>query len=208
MAHIARCGEPCGAAVHQRGTGVTAFAAAITHGNNNMTQAQARIAQRRNTPVTATHSGVTQVELIWVEKRIEHWLRFGRQAGDQIVDRRRRIVRFAPYAVFAFVRWQANDYGTVRSNIDIVRAVAPGQAYVTLPHVQPGGELLLHIHGWPKVIQVLRLIDGVEALGIDAADAAPDYWRHVHNRLSSGDVARGYSRERHQAWLSRQKLAS
>ena len=30
---------------------------------------------------------------------------------------------------------------------------------------------------------MLQLIDAVEALDIDPADAAPDYWHHVHNRL-------------------------
>ena len=47
--------------------------------------------------------GMTRVELTWIEKRIEHWIRFGRVAVDEIVDRRRRIVRFRPGAVFAFV---------------------------------------------------------------------------------------------------------
>jgi hypothetical protein len=70
-----------------------------------------------------TGDGFTHVELTWIEKRIEHWIRFGRVAREQIVDRRRRIVSFRPGAVFAFVRWAANDYGTVISRIDIVRAV-------------------------------------------------------------------------------------
>ena len=38
------------------------------------------------------------------------------------------------------------------------------------------------------------MIDTVEALGIDAADAAPDYWRHVHNRLSAGEAPRSLHR--------------
>jgi hypothetical protein len=29
----------------------------------------------------------------------------------------------------------------------------------------------------------MQAIDIVEALGIDPADAAPEHWRHVHNRL-------------------------
>src|SRR5204862_125170 len=78
---------------------------------------------------------MTCVELTWIEKRIEHWIRFGRVAADEIVDRRRRIVRFRPGAIFAFVRWAANDYGTVSSRIDIVRAVGAGEAFTTLPFV-------------------------------------------------------------------------
>ena len=43
--------------------------------------------------------------------------------------------------------------------------------------------------GWPKVERVLQAIDAIEALGVDPADVAPDYWRHVHNRLRAGEIA-------------------
>jgi hypothetical protein len=36
---------------------------------------------------------LTHVELIWFEKRIEQWIRFGRDVAEQILDRRRRILR-------------------------------------------------------------------------------------------------------------------
>jgi hypothetical protein len=148
----------------------------------------------------------THVELVWIEKRIEHWIRFGRVAQERIIDRRRRAVSFRSHAVFALVRWSSNCFGTIRSHIDIVRAVSPGEPYSTLPSVSPGGELLLSIHGWPKVERVLRAIDAVEAIGIDGCDAAPDHWCHVHNRLSAGIEPRVYSAERHRAWLLRREL--
>ena len=150
--------------------------------------------------------GMTRVELTWIEKRIEHWIRFGRVAVDEIVDRRRRIVRFRLGAIFAFVRWAANDYGTVSSRIDIVRAVEPNEPYQTLPFVQPGGDILLKIEGWPRVEQVLRHIDAVEAIDIQPHDVAPDHWRHVANRMSTGQEPRAYTRERHQAWLKRREI--
>jgi Protein of unknown function (DUF2840) len=153
-------------------------------------------------------SDLTHVELLWLEKRIENWIRFGRVAEEQILDRRRRIVSFAPGSVFAFVRWASNDFGTLVSRIDIVRAVMPGQRHATVPYVRPGGETLLRISGWPKVERVLQRIDVVEALGIDPADVAPDYWRHVQNRLSVDEAPRSYTQLRHQAWLRRRKIAS
>lgn len=148
----------------------------------------------------------TEVEIIWIEKRLEHWIRFGWLAGEQILTRRSRVLSFRPDAVFAFVRWSANDYGTVHSRIDILRAVRPGQAYTTVPFVRPGGESLLSIEGWPQVRRVLEAIDAVEAAGLDPCDAAPDHWRHVHNRLSAGQAPRLYTAERHQAWLRRKAL--
>jgi len=36
-------------------------------------------------------------------------------------------------SIFAFVRWTSNDYGTVLSRIDILRAVEPGERYSTVP---------------------------------------------------------------------------
>ena len=149
---------------------------------------------------------LTHVELIWLEKRIEHWIRFGRDVAEQILDRRRRILSFAPNSVFAYVRWAANDFGTVVSRIDILRAVGPGEAFSTVAYVRPGGEILLRLSGWPKVERVLQAIDAVEQLGIDPADACPDHWRHVQNRLASGDAPRPYTRERHCAWLLRRRI--
>src|SRR3546814_1368385 len=35
-----------------------------------------------------------------------------------------------------------------------------------------------------KVAQVVRQIDAIEAAGIYPCEVAPDYWRHVHNRLA------------------------
>ncbi|MBX7482018.1 DUF2840 domain-containing protein [Qipengyuania qiaonensis] len=150
--------------------------------------------------------GLTHVELTWIEKRIEHWIRFGRVENDRIVDRRRRIVSFRPGVVFAFVRWAANDYGTIMSRIDVVRAVAAEEPFTTLPFVRPGGEILLSIQGWPKVSKVLAAIDAADEAGVDPCDAAPDHWRHVHNRIAAGLEPRAYTLERHQAWLKRVKV--
>ena len=151
---------------------------------------------------------LTYVELTWLEKRIEHWIRFGKIVSEKVLDRRRRVVSFAPSSLFAFVRWASNDFGTVISRIDIVRAVRPGEAYSTLPFVRPGGDILLRISGWPKVERVLQVIDAMEAAGIDPFNAAPDHWRHVHNRLTASEEPRPYTRTRHYAWLLRQRAGA
>ncbi|MGE4306612.1 MAG: DUF2840 domain-containing protein [Novosphingobium sp.] len=153
-------------------------------------------------------SYLTRVELTWIEQQVENWIRFGRIVDDKILDRHRRVVGFAPGSVFAFVRWAANDYGTISSRIDIVRAVNPGEPHTTLPFVRPGGDILLHLEGWPKVERVLQAIDAVEALDIDPADVAPDYWRHVPSRIRAGQEPRAYTRTRHEAWLLRLKVTS
>ncbi|MBR0962519.1 DUF2840 domain-containing protein [Tardiphaga sp. 538_B7_N1_4] len=150
---------------------------------------------------------LTHVELTWQAKRIEHRIRFGHPVATARLDRHRRRVSFAPGAIFAVMRWAANDFGTVLSRIDVLRAVQAEESFTTVPLVQPGGVILLTISGWPKVERVLQAIDGVEALGIDPADAAPEHWHHVHNRLSVGDTPRTYTMTRHKAWLKRRRVA-
>src|SRR5258708_31141735 len=136
--------------------------------------------------ITVAADTHTYVNLIWIEKRVQRWIRFGHVASEQIIDRQRSIVAFAPGDVFAFVRWASNDFGTVVSRIDILRAVRAGEPCSTVGFVRPGGGGLLRLYGWPKVERVLPAIDAVEALGIDPADAAPHHWRPIHNRLKGG----------------------
>jgi hypothetical protein len=151
---------------------------------------------------------LTHVDLLWIKQRVENRIRFGRIDQQHVIDRHWRVVSFAAGSVFAFVRWASNTYGTVNSRIDILRAVAPGERYITVPDVHPGGDSLLQISGWPRVEKVLQAIEVVEALSIDPADVAPEHWRHVHNRLSVGHRPRPYTRSRHEAWLHRRRVMS
>jgi hypothetical protein len=151
---------------------------------------------------------LTHVDLLWIRQRVENRIRFGRTEQQHVIDRHWRVVSFSTGSIFAFVRWAANASGTVISRIDILRAVAPDERYVTVPDVHPGGDSLLRTSGWPRVEKVLQAIEAVEALGIDPADVAPDYWRHVHNRLSVGDRPQPYTQTRHHAWLQRKRVMS
>ena len=150
----------------------------------------------------------TLVELTWRHKRIEHWIRFGHKSYERILDRHRSIVGFAPNSIFAFVRWAANDFGTIISRIDIVRAVRRDEPFQTLPFVRPGGEILLRLDGWPKVERVLQAIDVIERIGIDPEEVSPYHWRHIHNRLAAGHEPRAYTLEHHRAFLLRLRAES
>lgn len=164
-------------------------------------------------PVTPRHvrgddPPLTHVTLVWRQGVQEDWLRFGKPVAERIIDRRTRVESYAPDQVFALVRWASNDYGTHRSLLVIVRAVGHGEACSTLPQVDPGGEILLSVRGWPKVRTAFGLIDTIEEAGFDPCDIAPDHWRHIHNRLSAGMPPRPYDQRRHRAWCLRRRMSS
>lgn len=149
---------------------------------------------------------LTDVTLVWRGGESEDWLRFGKPTANRFVDRRRRIESYASGQVFALVRWASNTFGTVRSTLDIVRALQTGVACTPVAQVHPGGELLLAVRGWPRVAHLFRLIDAIEAAGIDPCEVAPDHWRHIHNRIWARETPRGYTADRHRAWLQRKAL--
>lgn len=147
----------------------------------------------------------TLVDLTWRQGKIEHRIRFGRKSYEQMLDRHRSIVGFAPNSIFAFIRWAANDFGTVISRIDVVRAISRGEPFQTLPFVRPGGEILLKVESWRQVERVLQAIDAIERLGIDPEAVSPDHWRHVHNRMTAGQEPRAYTLDHHRAFLLRRR---
>ena len=149
---------------------------------------------------------LTSVRLVFHQHRIEHWLRFGRDAGERILDRRRRLIFFAPGAVCAFVRWPANGFGTVLSRIDFLRACGAGEPCAPVPGVHPDDRIPLRLAGWSRVKRTLSVIDAVEQAGRDAADVAPSYWRHVHSHLLRGEQPQPYGRDQHRAWLLRRRV--
>lgn len=151
-------------------------------------------------------SNLAHVELVWLKKRIENYIRFGKVASNRTIDRSRRVVSFTPGSIFAFVRWTANDFGTVASRIDILRAVDIGGRCSTVAYVRPGADILLTVIGWPNVEKVLKIIDAIEAIGIDPIDVSPDYWRHAHSRFAAREAPRPYTRQRHEAWLLRRRV--
>jgi hypothetical protein len=173
-----------------------------------MTGRAAASALAGRVPVAPPSDNLTQVELVWIEKQTEHWIRFGREVREQVLDRRRRLLFFPPGSIFALVRWAANEHGTVLSRLDILRTVPRGAPCQTIPTVTPGGDILLRVDGWPKVERVLQLIDAIEAIDIDPAEASPDHWRHVHNRLAVGERPRAYTMARHRAFLLARRIGA
>ena len=148
----------------------------------------------------------TRVALAYIEPRFKLYLRFGEPVRTVRLDRWRRIAVFLPNVVFCRIRWQANDYGTIRWQLMVMQACTPLDAMQCIPGVQPGARLLLHTEGDTQVRAVLERIDAIETLGIAPAGASPAYWRTLANRLAARLPLPEYTAERHAAWLAGRAL--
>ena len=149
---------------------------------------------------------LTRVSLAYIEPRFKLYLRFGEPARTLQLDRWRRCAVFLPNAVFCRIRWQANDYGTIRWQLMVMQAATPLDAVQRIPGVQPGARLLLHAEGENQVRAVLERIDAIEALGIALVAVSPAYWRTLANRLAARLPLPEYTTERHAAWLAGRAL--
>ena len=153
-----------------------------------------------------TSTPLTRVSLAYVEHRIKLYLRFGEPARTLRLDRWRSVAMFVPNAMFCRIRWQSNDFGTIRWQLMVMQACTPLDDAQRIPGVQPGARLLLHAEGDNTVRAVLERIDAIEALGIAPAAVSPAYWRTLGNRLAARLPLPDYSAERHAAWLTGRTL--
>ena len=145
---------------------------------------------------------LTRVALAYIEGRFKLYPHFGEPARTHRLDRWRRSAMFLQGAMFCRIRWQANDYGTVRWQLMVMQACTSLDAAQRIPGVQPGACLLLHAEGEGQVRAVLERIDTIEALGIAPVAVSPAYWRTLANRLAARLPLPEYTAERHAAWLT------
>ena len=149
---------------------------------------------------------LTHVELIWLEKRIEHWIRFGRDVAEQILDRRRRILSFAPDSIFALSAGRRTTSApSSRASTSCARS-RPAKPISTVPFVRPGGEILLRLSGWPKVERVLAGDRRRRGARHRSGRRLPRSLAACPQPPRAGDEPRPYSRDRHRAWLLRRRI--
>jgi hypothetical protein len=149
---------------------------------------------------------LTRVSLAFLEHRFKLYLRFGDPARTLRIDRWRSVAIFLPNAMFCRIRWQSNDYGTIRWQLMVMQACTPLDAAQRIPGVLPGARLLLHAEGEPTVRAMLTQIDAIEAQGIELPSVSPAYWRTLGNRLAAHLPLPEYTAERHAAWLAGRAL--
>ncbi|MGH8159783.1 MAG: DUF2840 domain-containing protein [Rhodanobacter sp.] len=150
---------------------------------------------------------LTRVSLAYVAHRINLYLRFGEPAYAVQRDRWRRVAAFWPGSMFCRIRWEANDYGTVRWQLMVMQACTSLDAAQRIPGVRPGARLLLHAEGERQVRATLACIDAIEARAIAPTDTSPAYWRTLGNRLAAHLPLPDYTAARYAAWLAGRALS-
>ena len=142
---------------------------------------------------------LTRATILFIDGKVNDRVRFGRMAGERILDRRCRIALFAPGSLFAYVHWRANRFGTDLWRLWVLRAGAPGERIETVPGIMPGAHILASLGGAIRVSRALELIDAIEAQGFDPTHVPESYWRTMQNRLSAGLPCRAYAAGEHAA---------
>ena len=100
----------------------------------------------------ASNVPLTRVSLAYIEARFKLYLRFGEPARTLRLDRWRRCAVFLPRAMFCRVRWEANDYGTIRWQLMVMQAATPLDDMQRIPGVRPAARLLLHAEGETRCV--------------------------------------------------------
>lgn len=149
---------------------------------------------------------LTRVSLLYVEQRINLYLRFGCPLRVHQIDRWRRCAVFPPAQLFCRIRWESNDYGTTRWQLMVLQSGRPEERMQRVRGVRPGAHILLNVEGERNVRAILSQIDAIEAQCIEPADVSPAYWRLLSNRLAVRQSLPHYDADRHAAWLAGRAL--
>lgn len=148
----------------------------------------------------------TLVSLIFIPRRMNVYMRFGRPLEVREIDHRKRVALFAPGGVFCRIWSQSNEFGNTRWQLAVLQAIAPGESGQRVVGIAPGANLLLHVDTPLGRRIVLGLIEAIEKQGVDATEVAPTYWQTVHGRIAARCEPVRYSSEQHQAYLACREL--
>ncbi len=137
------------------------------HGGARADICHCRELLRRNPPMA---SPLTRVALAYIDQRFDLYLRFGRARAHRPtrpLAALRGVHCRSPF--FCRIRWQANDYGTIRWQLMVMQACTPLDARAAHPRRAAGRAPVAARRGRAQSVRaVLERIDAIEALGIDA----------------------------------------
>ncbi len=144
---------------------------------------------------------LTRVHVHYGRECFNYYIRFGIPKYRDDFTGRQAYEYYAAGAIFGYIRWQANDYGTESWRFFVLRAGDDTTQNCSIPGVAPGAEILADITGKDRVRRFFKIIDQIEDRDIDCIDVAPDYWIETNARINSSLDPQSYTLDQHRAWL-------
>jgi len=151
---------------------------------------------------------LTRVHTYYGRNVFNYYIRFGIPKYRDEYNGREAYEYYAERAVFGYIRWQANEFGTQCWQFYILKAGSEGAILLKVPGVLPGAILLSHIVGKEKIHRLFRVIDQIEALQVDCADVAENYWIQVGGRINSCIDVLPYTLARHHTWMLEREVSA
>lgn len=149
---------------------------------------------------------LTRVHLHYGRDKFNHYIRFGVPTYRDNQSPREAYEYYSTGAIFGYVRWETNNYGTLRWRFFILKGGDEKTFMCSIPGVSPGAEVLADISGKERVHRLFEAIDCIEANDIDPCEVASWYWVQSNARINSSLKPFAYSPEMHRTWLLEQEL--
>jgi len=125
----------------------------------------------------------TLVQLHFVRGLINHRLRFGQPEAMIRLDKYRSLASFSDGSIFGYIRWKANEFGTIEWRVYVLKAQADG-FNSKISGIAPAVKILLSAQGKPAVQRCLKAIDKLEKVaGGTLCNVPESYWGGFNNAL-------------------------
>lgn len=144
---------------------------------------------------------LTRVHLHYGRDNFNYYIRFGIPKYRDDYTGREAYEYYSCGAVFGYIRWETNEYGTKNWRLFVLRGGDPSIAVCHIPGITPGAEVLLDVSGKTRVHRLFEAIDLIELDGIELSDVAPWYWIQTNARLKSSLEPLPYKTALHKSWL-------
>ena len=136
----------------------------------------------------------TLVQIHFVRGLINHRLRFGQPASVTKLDKYRSVAIMPIGSIFGYIRWKANEYGTIDWRVYVLKAQDTGYISEVLG-VSPAVKILVSAQGKPAVKRCLKALDNLEKQAGSSLETVPEsYWGVFNNALFLRKIPRDLPR--------------
>lgn len=142
---------------------------------------------------------LTHVQIHFVKDIVNHRLLFGEPIETIKLDRFRRLAVFEPQSIFGYIRWRANNFGTIDWKLYVAKTGGDG-LMTQVRGISPAVKLLVSVSGRDPMKRALPVLDDIKAKSNTGLIGVPEsYWQAVHTSLllrsSLHELPRHYRKE-------------